>query len=63
MAVPPIPIKYQILPHFFIIGTIQKSCAMPPTRKKTALLILKLRALETSKRCRIPATPVHADAA
>lgn len=59
---PAIPIAYQILLHFFIIGKIQKSCTMPATRKKIALLILKLIALGTRIRYKIPAIPLQAAA-
>src|SRR6185437_2943642 len=40
--VPHIPIQYHFLPHLFVIGIDQKSCAIPATKKKNPnLAILK----------------------
>jgi hypothetical protein len=61
--VPPIPIKYHVLPHLFSIGITQRIWAIPETMKNVPEFGFRPITLGTKIRCNIPAMAVVAAAA
>ena len=56
-AVHAMPIEYQVLPHCLIIGTVQNTWAIPPTKNKISALLIASPLLIVSItlfRCNIP---------
>ena len=60
IRVPPIPMKYHILPHLFSIGMTQKIWAIPEIIKNIPEFGFLPITLGTNERCNIPAMAVVA---